>query len=92
MSTFVERFHKRYTVNSETHCWEWIGMFRNGAGLFPLIGKNVPATVFSYEVFVESISEGCEVIQSCGNRKCVNPAHLEQVPLGDPLGRFSFSL
>ena len=75
--TLLERFREKYTVNSETGCWEW------QAGKFP----GTPYGIFTsrrahrvaYEIFVGPIPEGLVLDHLCGVGHCVNPAHLEAV-------------
>jgi len=65
-------------VDTSGECWTWKGSVApNGYGK-TAIGKKpyLPHRLF-YEHFKGAIPEGFNVIQSCRNRLCVNPAHLE---------------
>lgn len=71
-------------VDKTDGCWLWTAA-RNehGYGIFRLsTGKNARAHRWSYEALVGPIPEGAELDhlkERCGNRHCVNPAHLEPV-------------
>lgn len=74
------RFHKFYRV-AESGCWEWTGSIGTwGYGRFGVRnGHNVFAHRWSYEHAVGPLLDGVEIDHLCRNRRCVNPAHLEQV-------------
>lgn len=62
-------------------CWNWLGQISNsGYGRVMLkdeIGNKMhSAHRASYELFVEELGKDDIITQSCGNRLCVNPAHL----------------
>ena len=68
-------------------CWLWRGqisnsgygriMVRKAAG-----NKMESAHRASYAAFVAPIPDGAIIRQSCGNRLCVNPQHLEIIDQG----------
>lgn len=59
-------------------CIEWTGSkFGTGYGKFMVDGKRYSAHRWAYERFVGPIPEGMVIRHKCGNRPCVNPAHLE---------------
>lgn len=66
-----------YVVNPITECWEWrryiapLGYGRLWDGASSRMAHNV-----FYERFVGPIPDGHEIHHTCGNRSCVNPAHL----------------
>jgi hypothetical protein len=63
-------------------CWQWSGyLHKQGFGTFQLDmddGRRVTTVAprFSYELHIGAVPDGHYVLQSCGNRACVNPAHL----------------
>lgn len=82
-------FFARVTV-SETGCWTWTGPLSKGYGRH----RGQLAHRVSYEMHVGPIPEGltidhtchnsdqtCDGGETCEHRRCVNPAHLEAVPM-----------
>ena len=75
------------TVNvlDDSACWVWQGQVSNsGYGRLKQVQSDktvqmVSAQSASYQAFVEPIPDGCLVKQHCGNRLCINPAHLELI-------------
>ena len=70
--------------SDENDCWHWQGQVSNsGYGRILLKGdegnKMHSAHRASYELFIGEIEKDGIIVQSCGNRLCVNPAHLKQV-------------
>ena len=66
----------------DSGCWLWRGQISNsGYGRIMLSGADGRAMESahraSYLTFVGPIPEGTIIRQSCGNRLCVNPEHLE---------------
>ena len=71
----MDRFWKK--VDKAFGCWLWTGsVHKSGYGQFRYMGKTQPAHRVSYELFVGPIPEGLDVLHSCDERRCVNPAHL----------------
>lgn len=76
-------------------CWPWTGTItEHGYGVFHVNGQMMSVHRWSYEHFVGPIPDGmevdhlchtqdtgCRLADACPHRKCVNPAHLEAVPL-----------
>ena len=86
--TNLDRF-ERMVERSASGCWNWNGPRLNtGYGKFS-IGRSlvVLAHRFSYEHHHGPIPEGLVVDHVCGNRLCVNPAHLEAVSQSENVKR-----
>ena len=72
-----------------SECWQWVGQISNsGYGkIMVKLADEQPETLsadhVSYLAFVGDIPEGMLTRNTCGNRLCVNPEHLE---LFDPQG------
>lgn len=81
---------------ADSGCWIWIGQISNsGYGRITVMDgdgglRKCSADTASWEAFVGPVPAGMLVRQTCGNRLCVNPAHLELFRPGqgvDPRGR-----
>lgn len=70
-----------YVVNALVGCWVWQrGVNEKGYGVKVADGqRRKKAHRWFYEQHVGAIPEGWDVHHRCGNRRCVNPAHLEAV-------------
>lgn len=67
-------------IRRKTNCWIW-PYTKNGSG-YGTIGRErkvLDAHRFLYEILVRKVPFNCELDHLCGNRLCVNPAHLEPV-------------
>jgi hypothetical protein len=70
-------------LDNDSGCWLWKGQISNsGYGRVMELQddrrtKMVSAQSASYRAFVGPVPEGHLVKQSCGNRLCINPEHLE---------------
>lgn len=69
---------------AESGCWQWQGQISNsGYGRIMLKtgdgNKMHSAHRASYELFIGPIGKDGIIIQSCKNRMCVNPEHLQEV-------------
>lgn len=69
-------------------CWPWLAK-RNwmGYGNFWADGREWMAHRWAYQELVGPITEGLTLDHLCRNRWCVNPAHMEQVTLGENILR-----
>lgn len=79
----IRRFWAKVEKNSETMCWPWLGPIRGpkGYGSFRVNGKTIYVHRFSYELHLGPIPAGLTIDHLCRNRICVNPDHLEAVPI-----------
>jgi hypothetical protein len=65
-------------------CWPWTGgKDQDGYGIFwdgtykaSGRGNDVRATRWTYEQFIGPLPKGLQILHSCDNPPCVNPAHL----------------
>lgn len=85
-----ERFWEK--VDAEGICWEWTGTPDAwGYGKFKIKkdGKFKPAFAHrcAWEFLVGPIPEHLSVDHLCRNRLCVNPDHMELVPIGVNVSR-----
>lgn len=77
-----ERFWAK--VSKTDGCWEWHAAMTKGYGSFGVGGgRQMLAHRYAYELLVGPIPEGLVLDHLCSNRRCVNPAHLEVVTLGE---------
>lgn len=67
-------------------CRLWQGSLdANGYGFFHLDGRTVSAHRAAYTLHVGPIGAGMDIHHRCGNRSCVAPPHLEQMPHAENL-------
>ncbi len=75
----VPRFWAKVREAAPDECWEWQGARDTyGYGCFGIRhGYNIRAHVFSYEIaHGREVPKGIEILHSCDNPPCINPAHL----------------
>lgn len=81
-----ERFWSK--VRFSDGCWEWLaGRDHWGYGKFAIAGQKRGAHRVSYELAVGPIPEGLTIDHLCRNPGCVNPRHMEPVPIKENLLR-----
>lgn len=86
---FAEMFWLRADRRGDTECWNWKQrLLPNGYGRIndSRNGTRPYAHRVSYELSRGSIPNGFEVHHLCGNKACVNPAHLEALSVADHRG------
>lgn len=82
----VIRFLMKVEINNT--CWNWCATCgHNGYGQFWFKHANRLAHRISYLIFKGEIPDGLTIDHLCKNVKCVNPAHLEAVTIGENLLR-----
>ncbi len=83
----INNFYSKIKINKNTKCWDFTGCIdRYGYGNFgTLFGKK--AHRFSYQLHVDDLDNNLTIDHVCKNKKCVNPEHLDQVPIGENLER-----
>lgn len=75
-----EVLQSRILVKPETGCWIYMGV--SGEGLVDLYprtkvrGKTILIHRLSYMLYVGPIPDGLDLLHSCNNPHCCNPAHL----------------
>lgn len=73
----VNLITNRIIVDPNTGCWCWKGSTNQGGyGLIKIAGQNWLAHRASWAAYHGPIPENMKIIQSCGHRRCCNPAHL----------------
>lgn len=64
-----------------TPCWDWIAGQSDGYGVFYDGTGRILAHRFSYELVYGRIPNGMDLHHRCLNKLCVNPDHLESLPI-----------
>jgi HNH endonuclease len=75
----VASFEARLADGGEHGCWLWTGAGSSGGG-YGYFRRQL-AHRFSYELHVAPIPDGLTIDHLCRVRTCVNPDHLDPVPL-----------
>jgi hypothetical protein len=85
VTSLRERLLAKAVINWETGCWEWTANTDpRGYGRIKVGGRNgqkAKAYRVSYELAYGPIPEGLTIDHLCRVRHCINPAHLEAVPM-----------
>jgi hypothetical protein len=85
MTPQQKQLYDTVIVLDDSACWIWQGQVSNsGYGRLKQVQTDktvrmVSAQSASYRAFVDPIPDGYLVKQRCGNRLCINPAHLELI-------------
>lgn len=69
----VAHFWAKVKIGGTAMCWPWQGHLANGYGRF----RGERAHRYAYRLHKGDIPEELMVRHLCGNKLCVNPAHLE---------------
>ena len=83
MTTQQKQLFEMTVQLNDSGCWVWQGQVSNsGYGRIKIRDSNnemkmVSAQTASYLQFLAEVPDGSLVKQSCGNRLCINPQHLE---------------
>jgi hypothetical protein len=79
-SRLAERFWPK--VDKSGDCWLWTATTSaDGYGRINISGKMVYVHRIAYEEFVGPIPDGLCLDHLCRQRNCLNPEHLEAVPM-----------
>jgi hypothetical protein len=83
MTSQQKKLFEMSQQHDDSDCWLWQGQISNsGYGRLQQAQqdnsvKMVSAQSASYLAFLGAVPDGYLVKQSCGNRLCINPEHLE---------------
>lgn len=78
--THDERFWMKVDVRHDMDCWPWLGRQNHkGYGVAMLNGRRMTAHRVGWLRSGRTIPEGFVMDHLCGNRLCINLAHLEPV-------------
>lgn len=85
----AERFWAK--VEKTDTCWLWTGMTKGGYGRMQVKprggGLFMPAHRIAYQLLVGPIEKDMTIDHTCAVKLCVNPEHMEQVPMMENLRR-----
>lgn len=82
----IARFWAKVQRSAADQCWPWrasVNAKRGGYGQFRVAGATRRAHIVAYEAEVGPVPDGLVLDHTCRNPRCVNPAHLEPVPLAE---------
>ncbi|ETT26222.1 phage protein [Rhodococcus aetherivorans] len=75
-----QRFWQRIIRREPDECWWWNGATNGGFGQFTVATRpqriRRPAQAFAWELAGGTVPDGHRIGSTCGERMCVNPAHL----------------
>lgn len=75
-------------VEPSGFCWQWVGPGgRYGNTYVPATRSTAPARRVAYALLVGPIPDGLTIDHLCRNTRCVNPDHMELVPLSENVKR-----
>ena len=77
-----ERFWEKVNKNGLNGCWIWTKSLMNGYGAIKIEGKTRRAHIVSWELHNgRKVKDGYVLHHKfkCGNKKCVNPMHLQEM-------------
>ena len=85
ITVLLRRFWSKVDRGGSKECWNWTaGLTYHGYGIFYTATwtskRTVPAHRLSYAFCHGPVPPDIAIHHLCGNRKCVNPAHLQAVP------------
>jgi hypothetical protein len=66
-------------VEKTDTCWNWTGSLMNGYGSIGVNGRTRRAHRIAYELLVGPTDQTLVLHHKCGNRRCVNPEHLQEI-------------
>ena len=79
--TQIERLKNSFQVNQSTGCWEWNrARNKHGYGVYYVSKDRYLAHRVMYSLYKGQPSVVNHIDHLCRNPRCINPAHLEDVP------------
>lgn len=75
----VAHFWAKVEIGGTAMCWIWHGQKVNGYGRF----RGERAHRYAYQLHRGAIPDGLMIRHMCGNKRCVNPDHLEPGTMAD---------
>lgn len=74
---------RKVTVRAESDCWIWGGALNSrGYGCVSVKGRVQLTHRLAYQLLVGPIADGMTIDHICEIKRCVNPAHLQQMERG----------
>jgi hypothetical protein len=87
----AERIIAKKVAKADNGCWVWTGHLTHGYAYTTVAGKQWRVHRFMYEASKGPIPYGLTIDHLCGNKACINPAHLEAVSVAENTRRCSYA-
>lgn len=83
--TIIDRMVRYIDKKGDNDCWNWLKCCsKAGYGEIRINGQHKYAHIVAFELFHNRVvKNGHCVHHKCGNAKCCNPKHLEEISLAD---------
>jgi hypothetical protein len=84
MQPLAERFWSHVAIGASDECWEWqASRSCYGYGQFEINDHNYPASRVAWILTNGPVPDGLDILHSCNNPPCCNPAHLRPGTVSD---------
>jgi hypothetical protein len=75
----LKRILRRLQLDDVSGCWTWTGQTSRGYGRIDVAGRRLLVHRVLFGLLVREPAAALKLDHVCRNRRCANPAHLEEV-------------